>query len=603
MRFSVAPSSEALAANQMPAWAALACSAVALPTFLAFNPPPSATFLNQALSLIGWGLWLTVMLGAVPNALAPRRPNPPLVALIAALGMVGLAALASPLWAGLPWTLSLSSAGAILAAMLAALAGSALQRAGAAYPAFRAFSIALVVAGIGGSLIGLVQFYVPQWADGDWIARTAMDGRAVGNLRQPNHLSSLLLWGVIAVVWLGHARVVRRGTAAGLALLFVFVVVLTGSRTGALGTLLLAGWGVLDRRLAPAMRRVLWLAPVAYAVVWWGNAAWADYSHHVFGGETRFGTGGDVSSSRFGIWSNTLTLIRMHPWAGVGFGELNFAWSLTAFPGRPTAFFDHTHNLVLQFVVELGIPLGLAVTALLCAALVAALRSAIAAGARDDADGTTGAPDAEAPLRRAAFVVVLMIVLHSLLEYPLWYAYFLLPTAFALGLGLGVRPTRAAPVADTPKRTRPLLLASLALTVGGLLSVADYLRVVEIFSPAETAAPLGERIVDGRRSVLFGHHADYAAATTVEPPSQVLPAFRRAPHYLLDARLMMAWAKALAGSGDVDRARWVAARLKEFRNAQTADFFAECDEARPPGEAQPFQCEPPKRDYRYEDFR
>ena len=34
------------------------------------------------------------------------------------------------------------------------------------------------------------------------------------------------------------------------------------------------------------------------------------------------------------------------------------------------------------------------------------------------------------------WVLVLMIGLHSLVEYPLWYAYFLLPTAFAFGLGL-----------------------------------------------------------------------------------------------------------------------------------------------------------------------
>ena len=41
------------------AWAAMACMAVALPTFLALTPPPSPTFMKQALALIGWGGWLT----------------------------------------------------------------------------------------------------------------------------------------------------------------------------------------------------------------------------------------------------------------------------------------------------------------------------------------------------------------------------------------------------------------------------------------------------------------------------------------------------------------------------------------------------------------
>ncbi|HRD98830.1 MAG TPA: Wzy polymerase domain-containing protein, partial [Rubrivivax sp.] len=38
---------------------------------------------------------------------------------------------------------------------------------------------------------------------------------------------------------------------------------------------------------------------------------------------------------------------------------------------------------------------------------------------------------------RTAFAMVLLIGLHSLLEYPLWYAYFLLPAAWAWGFALG----------------------------------------------------------------------------------------------------------------------------------------------------------------------
>ena len=37
---------------------------------------------------------------------------------------------------------------------------------------------------------------------------------------------------------------------------------------------------------------------------------------------------------------------------------LNVRGTQTPFPGRPVAFFDHTHNLVLQFAVELGLPLA-----------------------------------------------------------------------------------------------------------------------------------------------------------------------------------------------------------------------------------------------------
>ena len=151
-----------------------------------------------------------------------------------------------------------------------------------------------------------------------------------------------------------------------------FAVVLTASRTGVLGVGLLALWGLLDRRLSRPTRLLLLLSPLLYALAWAGLSAWAEASRHAFGGETRLAEA-DLSGSRFGIWANTLELIRQQPWTGVGFGEFNLAWTLTPFPGRPVAFFDHTHNLPLQLAVELGLPLAGLVLALLVAGAVARL--------------------------------------------------------------------------------------------------------------------------------------------------------------------------------------------------------------------------------------
>jgi O-antigen ligase len=576
-----------------PFWPALAALAIGLPMLLAFNLPPSSTFLNQAVALVGWGGWLTVLAASLGGA--RRWPWPPgLWTLQAALLLLLAAALASPLWADLPWSLSLSAAGMLAAALLAVQCGARVQGRDLALPAFRALCLGLVVAGTLSSLIGVIQVFVPTWTDGNWIARTYIEGRAVGNMRQPNHLSSLLLWAIVAVVWLGEAQVLRRWLVNALALLFIFVVVLSASRTGALSMLLLTAWALADRRLSRRARWLLGLAPLIYLVFWYGTGVWADASHHVFGGETRFSTQGDVSSSRLGIWSNTLALIRMHPWAGVGFGEFNFAWTLTPFPGRPVAFFDHTHNLPLQFLVELGIPLGALVLGLMLHALWIAWRAARAPVSADAAPGAS-------LLRPAAFAMVLLILVHSLLEYPLWYAYYLLPAAFAFGLCL------AAPPVDAPAAKRGgvngLLIGAVALMLGGALSVVDYARVVVIFSPSAGSPALAQRIVDGRKSIFFSHHADYAAATTSERPADVMPAFLGAPHYLLDARLLQAWATALDQAGDTEHARYLAQRLREFRNDQSAEFFAPCDAPPAPGSAVPFQCLEPSHAFGFEDFR
>jgi hypothetical protein len=576
----------------------LSGAAIALPTLIAFNVPPSATFFNQAAALVGWGAWLTWLMASIERQRGHAGSG--LVALQAAFGLMLVASLAAPLWAGLPGSLALSSAGMILAAGLVTWGAATLQRAGCGLATFRTFCVALTGAAVASAAIGLIQVFAPALADGDWIARTSLAGRAVGNMRQPNHLSSLLLWGVIASVWLAEAGVLRRVWAGLATLLLVFVLVLSGSRTGALGTAGLALWGLLDRRLSRPARWLLCLAPLTYALFWLGMSAWADVSHHVFGAETRFSTSGDVSSSRFAIWSNTLALIREHLWSGVGFGEFNFAWTLTPFPGRPVAFFDHTHNLALHLAVELGIPLTLVVAALLGWSFVCAFRLASGTG---PADGDPGS----APNQRAALMMVLMVMLHSLLEYPLWYAYFLLPTAFAFGLCLAepAGPGASSPALPTGRtaRTRPLVIASMVMTFGGMFALYDYLRVVVIFAPPAGAAPLSDRIADGRRSVLFSHHAAYAAATTAEHPSDAMWAFNAAPHYLLDARLMQAWAVALMNPAiPIAPVTW---RTTEgIQEAISRRRSSRCaTKQRNPGRSRPFQCDPPSRSYTYLDFR
>ncbi len=586
------------------AWSqALALGAVAVPTLIAYNLPPSATFFNQAAALIGWGGWLTLLASQLPARIG--RPGAGLAAVLAALGLMVLSALAAPLWTGAPWSLAWSSCGLILAAALTVRIGAGLCRAGHAREAFRAFCMALVVAGLAASVIGVIQVYAPGWADGQWLATTGFPGRAVSNLRQPNHMSSLLLWSLIAVVWLAEASALPRAVALGFALALLFGVVLTGSRTGALGALLLAVWGVLDRRLSTRTRVLLLLAPVLFALMWAGVTAWAHGHAQVFGGESQLHKG-DISSMRFGIWSETLALIAAHPWAGVGWGEFNFAWTLTPFPGRPVAFFDHTHNLPLQLAVEMGVPLAAVVLALLALALWAALSLA-----RRGAEADTGeAAQALATMPRAALAMVVMVLLHSLLEYPLWYAYFLLPAAFAFGVALG-GPAAAeveAEAAATPaeRGTRPLLLVAMLVLMGGVVSVQDYLRVVVIFAPSDEATSLAQRIADGQRSWFFSHHGDYAAVTTAEHPSQVMAGFAGATHYLLDARLMMAWAKALDEAGDTQGARYLAQRLKEFRNEQADEFFAPCGavaSAASAASAPPFQCLEPTAPLGYQRFR
>jgi O-antigen ligase len=570
-----------LAEVPAPLLVTAAVLAAGVPTLLAYNASPSPTFFNQAAAIAGWG-GFAALVALTPGSRATLRGTWPMLAAIALLCVM---ALGSWLWGSLPASLSLSALGMLLAAAVLLVAGAAARRSAQRDALFAAFCWGWLIAASLSALIALLQVFAPQWTDGDWIARSGLPGRAVGNLRQPNHLSSALLWGAVALVGLARAGRLQRALAWGAMALLMLAMVLSASRTGMVGVGLLALWGLLDRRLPRGTRALLIGALPLLLLAWLAMAGWAHESHHAFGAEARLAES-DVSGSRFGIWRNTFSLIAQQPWLGVGFGEFNFAWTLTPFPGRPTAFFDHTHNLPLQLAVEIGVPLATVVMGLLLYALWRAWRL----DAR--VEGAQGVA------ARCAFVMILMMVLHSLLEYPLWYAYFLLPAAWALGYALGEAPEASR--GGELRGDRRLFVAAIAVGIAGVLSVADYLRVAVIFAPDDDAPPLSQRIAAGQRSVLFSHHADYAAATTSEPPSRAIRAFDGATHYLLDTRLMTAWAHALAERGDTDRARYVAQRLREFRKPEAEEFFAPC--AVPGTAPKPFQCEVPQTSLSWRDF-
>jgi len=98
--------------------------AVPLPSLIAYNVPPSATFFNQAAAFVGWGVFLILLSPGLPLWLWPRSQA--LDSLMTALALVLLAALAAPFWAALPWSLAWSNIGTLIAAALVAVVGAAL---------------------------------------------------------------------------------------------------------------------------------------------------------------------------------------------------------------------------------------------------------------------------------------------------------------------------------------------------------------------------------------------------------------------------------------------------------------------------------------------
>lgn len=556
--------------------------------------PPIVTMANQLTAIFGFGLVL--LLAPAPRPLASTwRATAPLLTVFA---LAAAACALSIATGGLPSPPGIGVLGIIALAAAIALHG-ACAGAHDPLPFLRAFAIATVVGGACGALVAVAQTFAVDHLDNIIIAIPMRRGRVGGNVGQPNQFADSMLWGLIALVPLARAwrdeagsRLARTGWLL-LGLLMMLGLVLTGSRTPFVALVLLAVWGIADRRLARPLRIALALSPLLAVLMSWGVHVLADQLH-VAAGVTDRSDAADVTSFRSEIWAQAVVLIKANPWFGVGWGGFNLAWTLTPFGARNAGLVDNAHNLFLQLAVELGLPLALLMTGLLVASLVFAIRRTW----RLAGEAGLGA--------RATLMIVVVMGLHSMLEYPLWYVYLLLPTAWAFGFAVGSGTTAAAgePATEGAGRAAPLRAWR---WVGALMVVLapsawlDYLNIVKLFLPDTTSLPFEERIARAQASPLYGNQADYVAITNLTLNPQTVPLVPRSSHVLLNGRLMYLWANVLESQGQTDKARFMAARLREFNLPGPRPWFAACDDAAVV--AKPFQCLAPEHPVTWHDFR
>lgn len=573
-------------ARRLPLAVFQVCAAIlacVLAPMIPLSWAPSPVVLNQVAALASWpifGLALCLGLGRLPVQRGEAGP------LMLAIVVLMAAAMASVALNQLPLPIALNAVGMLLAAMALLWVGIAARQHGLTQRVMTLLGIGWVTLGVMTAVICCAQVFAPDWVDGDWISRSDLPGRAIGNMRQPNHVASLLVWSCVALIWLSEAGRLRRLWLGSALALFVLAILLTASRTGLMGLLILSAWGMLDRKLTRTSRLILLSIPLMLVAGWMLVGFWAEGGEHAFSAAERLSQGA-ASPSRFAVWVNALELVRQHPLTGVGWGEFNLAWSLTAFPDRPAPFFDHAHNLALQLMVELGLPIAGVVLGLLLWAMVKAVRSS---------GRETGL---ESTALRCALVMVLLVAIHSMLEYPLWYAYFLLPTALLLGLCLGV-PVNAESQAKggVPARTLAVICAWVLATA--VVTFVDFMRVAAIYTPSPVS--LKSRIERGQQSWLFGPFADYSYAVHFPLTQEALVAIKRTAHNIVDARLLIIWAHTLHRLGDDERARYLVDRLREFHHPLSQEWLAQCELPVPDGQPKPFQCEPPTKVFTYRDM-
>lgn len=368
--------------------------------------------------------------------------------------------------------------------------------------------LAWLAAGLVSVVIGLCQYFeiahlFPR------LMNVAPLGEAFANLRQRNQFASLTNIALATLIWLSTCiRLWPRLDARQSVLLIMSGLLATGnaasaSRTGLLQIVLLCvlcwAWGLWRQR---AVLHVLLTAVSAYALAtlalpWLGGF---DLSLH--GMAARLLAGDEACASRITLWSNVLHLIAQKPWLGWGWGELGYAHYSTLYDGpRFCDILDNAHNLPLQLAVELGIPVAL----LVCGGL---LWWVLRQRPWRETD----------PTRQLAWSVLAVILLHSMLEYPLWYGPFQM--AFGLCLGLLWRSEKIEQgTVYAPKNTtnRQLARVMLALFAAFLIACVvyaawDYRRISQIYLVPEQrdAAYRDDTLAKIQGSWLFSSQVHFA---------------------------------------------------------------------------------------------
>jgi hypothetical protein len=117
------------------------------------------------------------------------------------------------------------------------------------------------------------------------------------------------------------------------------------------------------------------------------------------------------------------------------------------------------------------------------------------------------------PVRQLAWAIVAVVLLHSLLEYPLWYG------PFQIAFGAALAWLLAAPAEARGSAVhRPTAILAGVLFVATVYAAWDYARVSQIYLQPEErrAAWRDDTLVHVRRSWLFSGQAGFADLTLAD---------------------------------------------------------------------------------------
>ena len=271
------------------------------------------------------------------------------------------------------------------------------------------------VAAMISAALGMVQWLRVQHILGVYILQADLGDRAMGNLGQANQLATLLLMGVAAYTYAFEKSLFGKVIFyIGVGFLTIGLI-LTQSRSGLLSVLVMAGFVLWMRHAYPA--RISAAMVSSWAGLFLIGSALLPLTTELLllDGVRSVADSGPISE-RVRMWQQIGYAIAESPWFGYGWNQIPAAHAVGALAFPSSITYTNSHSLIFDMIAWNGLPIGLVLLAAICYWFWVRIRTIKSA---DDL---------------LAMVCLLPLAVHSLVEFPFVYTYFLVVAGLMVGV-------------------------------------------------------------------------------------------------------------------------------------------------------------------------
>ena len=305
-------------------------------------------------------------------------------------------------------------------------------------------------------------FAVLQWLDMhtffSGIIYSFNGNRPYANLAQPNNLATLLILSLLSSIYLFEKKIISSFFLVPMSLITLFGVVLAQSRTSIIVcAFIVIYWLIKQVKKQNRFSHIHLAFWVGLFILLSSNLAslnqWlfavTDTQTAVQGSAIVAKGAGDI---RLDMWQQMIAAILHQPWWGYGWNQTGLAQYYITDTFQVSLWYKSAHNMILDLLVWNGLILGGLILLYFTAWLLWLNK-----GVKDN-------------ISIIATLMVCAILIHGMLEFPLHYAYFLLPAGFLLG----IIQAQYTNLPSLKMNGRVFAVIGLITIVGALVTTRDY---------------------------------------------------------------------------------------------------------------------------------